>query len=218
MQRRESPIITYFSIPGPCRKSFFTDPPDSLDTNAFDPGQVYQPAEDTMLLLGAVLQEIRPYDQVLEIGTGSGVIAAALRKIVRSIVATDINPHAAVYAWKQDLTIIITDLLAGIQGSFDLIVFNPPYLPTSPEERIADWLELALDGGESGRDVIERFLTDAGRVLAVDGRILLLISSVTGLSEVIGIAGAHGYGAEIVREQVVEDERLYVLRLYRLIK
>jgi len=218
MQRRESPIITYFSIPCHCRKSFFTDPPDSLGTNAFDPGQVYQPAEDTMLLLGAVLQEIRPYDQVLEIGTGSGVIAAALRKIVRSIVATEINPHAAVYAWKQDLTIIITDLLAGIQGSFDLIVFNPPYLPTSPEERIADWLELALDGGESGRDVIERFLTDAGRVLAVDGRILLLISSVTGLSEVIGIAGVHGYGAEIVREQVVEDERLYVLRLYRLIK
>ena len=42
-------------------------------------------------------------------------------------------------------------------GLFDLIVFNPPYLPTQPEERIDDWLEYALDGGVDGRAVITRF-------------------------------------------------------------
>ncbi len=38
-----------------------------------------------------------------------------------------------------------------------LFCFNPPYLPTQPEERINDWLEHALDGGLNGRVVIERF-------------------------------------------------------------
>jgi len=42
-------------------------------------------------------------------------------------------------------------LFSGLSGPFDLIIFNPPYLPTLPRERIDDWLEYALDGGPTGR-------------------------------------------------------------------
>ena len=96
--------------------------------------------------------------------------------------ATDINPHAVLCAHKAGIDVVRTDLFTGIRGPFDLVLFNPPYLPTQPEERMDDWLEYALDGGESGRAVIERFARNVGDVLAPGGRILLLISSLTGLA------------------------------------
>ena len=101
-------------------------------------------------------------------------------------------------------------------GRFDLILFNAPYLPTLPEERIDDWLEYALDGGVSGRDVIERFLPEAVLHLTDGGRILLLISSLTGLSETISLCESCGCSAEICAEEEVEDsEMLYVLKITR---
>ena len=60
--------------------------------------QVYSPAEDSFLLLRAALREVRPDDRVLEVGTGSGYIAAGLLGRAARVVATDINPHAAASA------------------------------------------------------------------------------------------------------------------------
>ncbi|WAC04495.1 MAG: class I SAM-dependent methyltransferase [Methanoregula sp.] len=180
-----------------------------------NPAQVYTPSDDTHLLLSAAQREVRPIDRVLEVGTGSGIIAATLAKTAASVIATDINPHALVYAHGTGIEVVRTDLFSGLKGTFDLVVFNPPYLPTRPDERIDDWLEYALDGGESGRDVIGRFLENTGQVLAPGGRILLLVSSLTGLDAIIGLALAHGYSATVIREQAVEDEKLYVLYLIR---
>ena len=179
-----------------------------------DPAQVYQPEADTFLLLRVALSEVRPTDRVLEIGTGSGTVAAGLPEPSR-IIVTDINPHAAVCARAKGLEVIRTDLFAGICGSFDLILFNPPYLPTKPEERIDDWLEYALDGGITGREAIQLFAEGAGRLLAPGGRILLLISSLTGLAEVSAIFERYGYRVSSVAEEPVEDEILYVLRITR---
>lgn len=181
----------------------------------FDPAQVYQPEADTLLLLSAAQAEVRAGDRVLEIGTGSGTVAAGLTT-ARSIVATDINPHAVASARQKGVSVVRTDLFNGIRGSFDLILFNPPYLPTQPGERIDDWLEYALDGGLDGRAVIERFSSGVGQLLAHQGRILLLISSLTGMSSVKDIFSRQGFLAGVVREEIVEDEVLYVLRIVRL--
>ena len=177
--------------------------------------QVYTPAEDSFLLLRAALREVRPGDRVLEVGTGSGYIAAGLVDRAAMVVATDINPHAAASARARGVEVVRTDMAAGISGPFDLILFNPPYLPTAPEERIDDWLEYALDGGPTGRAVIERFIADAGRVLAPSGRILLLISSLTGPDEVRVVFTRHGFVSFIVDEEPLEGETLYVLRAMR---
>jgi release factor glutamine methyltransferase len=180
----------------------------------YDSRQVYSPEADTLLLLAAARAEVRPGDRVLEVGTGSGLIAAEIARITR-VVATDINPHAVLCAGKAGIDVVRTDLFTGIKGSFDLVLFNPPYLPTQPEERIDDWLEYALDGGKSGRAVIERFARNVGDVLAPGGRILLLISSLTGLSEVQERFAGRNYSAGIAMQQVVEDEVLYVLKIIR---
>jgi len=180
----------------------------------YDPSQVYQPEEDTGLLLDAALSEVKPGDRVLEIGTGSGTIAAELAKVT-DVVATDINPHAVSCAKTKHPDVVQNDLLRGIKGSFDLVVFNPPYLPTLPEDRIDDWLEYALDGGSSGRMTILRFAAEVERVLAPGGRILLLISSLTGLPEVRDLFFKKQFVSEILLKRKVEDENLYVLRIVR---
>jgi release factor glutamine methyltransferase len=179
----------------------------------FDPAQVYQPEADTYLLLEVSRREVKPGDRVLEVGTGSGTIAAGLPGGAR-VTATDINPHAVQCARHQGVEVVRADLFDGIRGPFDLVLFNPPYLPTQPEERIDDWLEYALDGGESGRAVIERFLERVGGILSPGGRVLLLISSLTGLSAVTGLLEQKGFRVEIVESRVVEDETLYVLRFF----
>jgi release factor glutamine methyltransferase len=180
----------------------------------FDARQVYIPEADTYLLLDAARAEVKPGDRVLEIGTGSGLIAAELARVT-GVVATDINPHAVLCAREKGVAVVQNDLFCGIQSTFDLILFNPPYLPTQPEERIDDWLEHALNGGESGRVVIERFAVHVGRVLAPGGRILLLISSLTGLPEVRDLFFRSGFLSEILVKKIVEDETLYVLKIVR---
>jgi len=180
----------------------------------YDPSQVYAPEADSVLLLEAARSEIRPGDLVLEVGTGSGLIAAELLRTA-TVVATDISPHAVLCARGAGADVVRTDLFAGLRGQFDLIVFNPPYLPTRPEERLDDWLEHALDGGETGRAVIGRFAAGVAGVLSPDGRILLLVSSLTGIGEVQRLFADNGFFAGIVRQQEIEGEVLYVLKIMR---
>jgi release factor glutamine methyltransferase len=179
-----------------------------------DPSQVYTPDADTYLLLDAALAEVKAGDRVLEVGTGSGLISAELTKVT-FVVATDINPHAVLCARKKGVVVVQNDLFCGIRSSFDLILCNPPYLPTQPEERIDDWLEQALDGGLNGRVVIERFSEQVSHVLAPGGRILLLISSLTGLPEVRNLFFKAGFVSEIILRKNVEGETLYVLKIVR---
>lgn len=183
----------------------------------FDPNQVYQPAEDTFLLRDAALAEVQPSDAVIEIGTGSGEIAAAVQKVAEKTLAVDINPHAVAFASEiNHVNAIRSDLFSAVTGEFDLILFNAPYLPTNPEERVDDWLEYALDGGEDGCDVIRKFLPQAVSHLKPFGRILLLISSLTGIERVRSLARDVGCIALVIREETEEDgEKLYVLRISR---
>jgi release factor glutamine methyltransferase len=190
--------------------------PANLSAMPFDHSQVYQPEADTFLLLRAALEEIKPGDRVLEVGTGSGTVAAGLTGLPGTrVVATDINPHAVLCARNAGVDVLRTDLFAALRGIFDLILFNPPYLPTLAEERIDDWLEYALDGGESGRVVIEQFAAGVGRVLAPGGRILLLVSSLTGPEDVKELFSRYGFSIETARQEIVEDEELFVLRIVR---
>jgi HemK-related putative methylase len=176
--------------------------------------EVYAPEADTYLLCETALNECRPGERVLEVGTGSGYIASHLQARAQ-VVATDISPHAVREAYRAGVAVVRTDLFAGICAPFDLVVFNPPYLPTREDERLDDWLEYALDGGEDGRMVIQRFSREVGRILDQDGRILLLVSSLTGLPEVIGLFEKEGFHSEIIEKRTVFDEDLYVLRITR---
>jgi release factor glutamine methyltransferase len=201
------------------RKAKVYFPPDKMSTPLMtatvpiNNEEVYQPAEDTYLLLRAALSEARPADSVLEVGCGSGFISQELGAKVARLLATDINPHAVRAARARGIEVIRADLFRGIKGKFDLILFNAPYLPTEPEERTGQWIDYALDGGKNGRQTVDRFIEDLALHLRPGGRALLLISSLTGLAEVRRTAASAGLTADVVADEGCFFERLYVLRL-----
>lgn len=171
---------------------------------------VYEPSDDTYLLVDAALNVVRPTDSVLEVGTGCGLIAKIVARVARSVIATDINPQAVVNATLNGVDAIQGDLFANLNRQFDLVIFNPPYLPAH-SNMSSDWLTRAWDGGPSGREVIMRFLSQVDRHLTKKGRVLMTISSSTGYREVTERMKAQ---FEIVRklaERKVFFEALYVI-------
>jgi release factor glutamine methyltransferase len=176
---------------------------------------VYDPGEDSYLLVEAALKEAKPGDRVLEVGTGSGVVSLFVQDLAASVVATDISPIACRNARLNGVQVVRTDLYSGICGLFDLVIFNPPYLPTVPEEQLGSWLNRAFDGGLTGRREIERFVKDIDRILDPHGRILTVISSITGIDETEALFKENGFRMATVATEKVPFEKLVVLRFSR---
>lgn len=184
-----------------------------------DSDLVYEPAEDSFMLADAALEEAEPGMRILEIGAGSGFVSAVLRANVKDIrvFATEINPHAARCAKANGVEVIRTDLFSGLKKespgpSFDLILFNPPYLPTSEDEKVPGWLNYAFDGGASGRETLDRFLDEVRDYLNPGGKILVLISSITGLEAVKEKMVRICFEVDVVRRKKVSFEELMVVR------
>lgn len=180
---------------------------------------VYEPAEDSFLLADAALEEAEPGMRILEIGAGSGFVSAVIRANVKGIriFATEINPHAALCAKANGVEVIRTDLFRGLKPGhkgtpFDLILFNPPYLPTSEEEKVPGWLNYAFDGGTSGRETLDRFLDEVRNYLKPGGRALVLISSITGFEAVKDRMLKMGFEVDVVLRKKVSFEELIVVR------
>ncbi|WP_408958082.1 HemK2/MTQ2 family protein methyltransferase [Natrinema sp. 74] len=178
---------------------------------------VYQPAEDSQLLAEAVCERLAGDALVLEVGTGSGYVAGQIADETDArVIASDLNPHAVRQARSEDVETVRADLVAPFRdGTFDAVVFNPPYLPTDPENEWDDWMERALSGGEDGRAVIDPFLETVGRVLAPDGVSYLLVSSLTGVDDVVERAGEEGFSAVAVADESFPFETLTILELLR---
>lgn len=177
---------------------------------------VYQPAEDSHLLATAACDEVSPTDCALDVGTGSGYVAAAMAETGAQVLGADVNPHACWQARQNGITAVRGNLTAPFRDkAFDLVTFNPPYLPTASDEERDDWMALALSGGESGRAVIDPFLADVRRVLTPGGRVLLLVSSLSDVDAVTERASEAGLESKTVATDSFPFETLSVLRLGR---
>jgi len=173
---------------------------------------VYEPCEDSFLLAQAALSIIQNSQKILEVGCGSGIISAVIKNNTQAkITGIDINPHAAKCTKENGVDAIRGDLLSCIRGKFDMIIFNPPYLPTNDDERTVDWINVALDGGNDGRDIINRFLEEALHHLVENGRILILVSSFTGIEEVKSKMISLGYFVEEISKERYNFEELLVI-------
>jgi len=171
----------------------------------------YEPREDTFLMLEPLadlpLQGLR----VLDVGTGSGILAAYCANKRADVTASDIDAGAIEelksLAGRLGITLklISCDLFSRIDGRFDIIVFNPPYLPSPKFD------DRTVDGGKHGTVVINRFLDQLGPHLAEDGFGLILTSSLNGPEQ---LEMSHpDLSFETLRQQSLFFETLYVLKV-----
>ncbi len=168
---------------------------------------IYEPREDSYFLLSF----IGDYEgkQALDLGTGSGILGKEAKKKFERVLLADINPKVIEHLHKTindpSITIVQSDLFSNIKGTFNLIIFNPPYLPND-----ADVKDIALDGGPEGYEIIEKFLKDARNHLDKKGKILLLFSSLSKKKKIDKLLKEHQYVSKEVGKQKLAYETLYV--------
>ena len=178
---------------------------------------IYEPAEDSFLLREFVLKYAN--GKVLDMGTGSGIQAEAALTKTDNVIAADINKEAVDFCIKQGIKALQSDLFEKITERFDLIIFNPPYLPLErdyfgvklSEEDFNYVNDVSLVGGKKGWETIDRFLKQAKDFLTENGRILVSLSSLSG--DVISMFKKYGYVSEKLAEKRIFFEVLYVYLL-----
>ena len=171
----------------------------------------YKPREDSLLLL----KYVKKYSKasVLDMGTGSGILAIEAAKYAKKVLAVDINKVALKIAKqnakKQNIKSIQfkqSDLFSNLKGKFDLIIFNPPYLPR--DKRLAK--DRQIEGGKKGYETIDKFLGKANDYLKKQGKILLLFSSLTDKKKVDQIIVQNLFKAKPLTKKKLFFETLYV--------
>jgi release factor glutamine methyltransferase len=170
---------------------------------------VYEPAEDSELLAEVLEQNISPRMSVLDMGSGCGLLGIIAAAAGCDVCAVDINPKAVEIAKcnallnNVEMKCIVSDLFEKVPDKFDIIVFNPPYLPDKDD----------VLGSEmwSNNGTIGRFIRQAKEHLNPGGMILLLTSSLTPTSAVVEEFGKIGLDATIMARRKVPWETLSVV-------
>jgi release factor glutamine methyltransferase len=172
---------------------------------------IYEPREDSYLIEKEVAK-IAKGKKVLDMGAGSGIQGkAALKAGAASVIFADINQLAVDSLRAAGLDAVKTDLFAKISGKFDLIVFNPPYLPEDEREDAES--ALATSGGKDGDELACAFLSSAKKHLGKDGQILLLLSSLTPMSRINSICQQQGFSMVKLSTEKLQFEELHVFLL-----
>ncbi len=144
---------------------------------------VYPPSEDTFLLLESVV----PGKKVLEIGCGSGILSVFCAKFGSGVMSVDINPLSLdCTEMNARLNSVVlgtqlSDIFENVEGKYDTIIFNPPYLPSEDDiEGSEQW-----NGGKDGFKVTQRFLDSLGSHLTAHGESWIILSSLTDIQSLI---------------------------------
>lgn len=162
------------------KKAYFYGLEFKIDEN------VLCPRPETEILVETAIKYINEnhYSNVLDLCTGSGCVAIAIKKNAdATMLATDISPKAINIAKENakqldaDIKFIKSDMFEGIDGKFDLIVSNPPYIDSAEIESLDLEVKnhdpkIALDGGDFGlkfyniiHNNLKKYLSDGGMAI-----------------------------------------------------
>ncbi len=175
----------------------------------------YRPSDDSFLLLDSV-KNLKTGIAV-DVGTGAGFIAINIAGNCDFVIGTDIDFGSIREARDSirnkkihNIDLIVCDLISVLKdSSVDLVIFNPPYLPSDEYKTDIDMQTLQFYGKS---DVIARFIIDARRVLTHYGLCYVVYSSLTDVQEMMKNARTLFNSVEVVAEKSFFFERLYVVK------
>jgi len=185
------------------------------------PLAVYEPAEDSFLL-ATYASGISGH--ALEIGCGCGMVSlsAAAASPKNIVLGVDINPAAVACAQENaeansiaNARFLHSDLFSAVPKGerFDFILFNPPYLPTTRDERLkAPEENAAYDGGATGLDVFGRFAAQAPSFLADGGKVAAIATSLgDGIGKTLAVLSARVGSAHVLAEEKFFFEKIALI-------
>jgi len=169
--------------------------------------EIYQPAEDSYLMQKVLKKYIKnPNLKILEIGCGSGIQLETLENLgIKNIIGVDINSPAVKHCKSLGFNCQESDLFSNITKRYNLIIFNPPYLPKNKQEPNSS--RKATTGGKKGSEIINKFLKQAKEYLTKNGKIILLTSSLT--KEI----NWNNYNKKLLEKKKLFFEELFVWEL-----
>ncbi|CAO0802776.1 unnamed protein product [Mucor circinelloides] len=208
--------------------------PDLSHIKKEDYERVYEPAEDTFLLLDALeedeksIQKLKP-SVCLEIGSGSGCVTTLLAKIVGNtnavFLTTDINEFACETTRQTGLhngitqiepirTSLVNGIMPRLKNRIDILCFNPPYVVTTHEEVGSLGIEASWAGGIDGREVIDQLLPLVKDILSHAGIFYLLLINENKPDQVVQLMKeSYGMNAKIVMERRAGREKQFIVKI-----
>jgi release factor glutamine methyltransferase len=178
----KSPLVRLFTLPG-----------------------VFRPRPDSWMLADALHAERLADARVLDVCTGSGLLAITAALDGAHATAIDVSRRAVLCAALNArlngarIRALRGDLLKPVAGErFDVIVSNPPYLPAAGDELPTRGPQRAWDAGRDGRAILDRLCDEAPAHLAPGGVLLIVHSSLSDTEKTIAALNANGLRTDIV--------------------
>jgi release factor glutamine methyltransferase len=175
------------------------------DLRLVTPPGVFAPRSDAGVLLDAALPRL--HGDVLDLCAGSGVLALSVAPRAASVLAVDLSRTAAAAIRvnallnRRHVEVRRGDLFAAVGSRrFDVILTNPPYVPTPPGARSVLGSP-AWEGGPRGRDLLDRICAGAAAHLRPGGELLIVQSALADVDRTLALLEAEGLAADVIAEQ-----------------
>jgi release factor glutamine methyltransferase len=175
------------------------------DLRLVTPPGVFAPRSDAGVLLDAAVPRLR--GDVLDLCAGSGVLGLAAAPHAASVLAVELSRTAAATIRlnallnRRRVEVRRGDLFAAVGSRrFDVILTNPPYVPTPPGARAALGAR-AWEGGPRGRDLLDRICAGAAAHLRPGGEVLIVQSALADVGRTLELLRGDGLAADVIAEQ-----------------
>ena len=168
----------------------------------------YPPSEDTFFLADYIKNE--KGESALDIGTGSGYLAALLEKSFSVVVGTDLSFNVLKKQEYFTTNTVCCNGADALNQQFDLVICNMPYLNTD------EILDISIDGGRAGLEAPMKIIGSAKSRIKSDGKFIYVTSSLSNFKKLIAYTELDGFNVSILAKKKLFFEELILVEAVKL--